>query len=406
MIFKYKSIKANGETVEEKITAESKQAVVDLITERGEQVVFVNEFKEKKISKKLKKSFSGLFNTIKEQEKILFARNLGLMVKAGLPLSRALSVIERQTNDKVLKKTSAKIQEDISKGKSFHEALDEHPKIFSRLFVSMVAAGEESGNLAESLENISSQMEKTNRIVKKVKGAMVYPAVVIGIMVVIAILMLMYVVPTLTETFKALEIGLPITTKIVIGLSDLIRERALIFFPALIIVVSAIFYFFRTKKGRRILDFMFLNFPIVKNITKGVNSARTTRTLSSLLKAGVDYVEAINITEKVVQNSYYRKVLKDAAKRVEKGDPISKVFLSNNKLYPVFVGEMASVGEETGNISQMLEGVALFYEEEVEQKTKDMSALIEPMLMVIIGIAVGFFAISMLTPTYSLVDSI
>ncbi|MCI5108287.1 MAG: type II secretion system F family protein [Candidatus Pacebacteria bacterium] len=406
MIFEFKSIKTNGETVEGKVEAESKQSVIDLIVGRGEQVVFVNEFEEKKLVKETKKAFAGLFGNIKEQDKILFARNLGLMIKAGLALSRALSVLERQSSNKTLKKITAKIQEDISKGKTFHEALSEHPKVFSKLFISMVAAGEESGNLANSLENISSQMEKTHKIVKKVKGAMVYPAVVIGVMIIIAILMLFYIVPTLTETFKSLEVELPFTTRMVIGLSDIIRDHSIIFFASLVLVIVLLFSFFKTKKGKRTLDFCFLHFPIVKNITKGVNSARTTRTLSSLLQAGVDYVEAINITERVVQNSYYRTVLKDASKKVEKGEPISKVFLDNSNLYPIFVGEMASVGEETGNISEMLQGVALFYEEEVEQKTKDMSALVEPMLMIVIGIAVGFFAVSMLTPTYSLVDAI
>ncbi|MBX4210885.1 type II secretion system F family protein [Candidatus Parcubacteria bacterium] len=162
----------------------------------------------------------------------------------------------------------------------------------------------------------------------------------------------------------------------------------------------------RTKKGKRAFDYIILRVPLIGILVKEINSARTTRTLASLLSAGVDYVIAVTITREVLQNSYYKEVLAKAEIVIQKGDPISKVFLEREDLYPTFVGEMASVGEETGKLGEMLLGVAVFYEDEVDQKTKDMSTIIEPFLMVFIGIVVGFFAISILAPTYSLVDKI
>ncbi len=405
-LFSYKGLTEKGEADEGKLEAQTREEVVSMLEGKNEQVVFVEEIERKAYISGIIGYADQFLGKVKEQEKIILARNLGSMIDAGLALSRALSVLERQTRNKKLKKVLQSVQEKISAGSSFHEALENHPKEFSKLFVSMVAAGEESGNLSESLKNVSEQMEKTNAIKKKVKGAMMYPAVILGIMTIIGIIMLIYVVPTLTATFTELEIDLPLSTRFVIGLSDFLREQALLAVLILLVSAGGLVYFFKTKIGKRILDWTFLHIPVVGGITKGVNSARTARTLSSLLSAGVEYVEAVSITENVLQNSYYKAVIKEAGEKVEKGEPISKILLQYEKLYPVFVGEMASVGEETGNIAKMFAGVADFYENEVEQKTKDMSTLIEPFLMVIIGAAVGFFAISMLTPTYSLVNAI
>lgn len=404
--FKYKTLNQQGESIEEKTEAESGEVLKESLVEKGQQVVYIEEVTKRSLISKFLKYQSNLFSSIKEQEKIILARNLGSMIKAGLPLSRALSVVKRQSQNKKLKEVISSVIESIGKGKSFSESLSAHPKVFSKLFISMVAAGEESGSLPDALKNISDQMEKTNDIRKKVKGAMIYPAVIISIMVIIGILMLIYVVPTLTETFEDLEVELPFSTRIVIGISDFVRDQALISLGIVVLLVAGLTLFFRSKTGKRTIDFVLLHFPIISKITKGVNSARTSRTLASLLGAGVEYVSAIEITKDVVQNSYYKKVLATAAESVEKGEPISKVFLKNENLYPVFVGEMASVGEETGNISEMFSGVADFYEDEVAQKIKDISTLIEPLLMVVIGAGVGFFAIAMLTPTYSLVDAI
>jgi len=405
-LFKYKTLKENGESVESRTEAENQDVLKEELVAKGEQIVYIEKINQKSFWSVFVKYQDQLFGNIKEQEKIILARNLGSMIKAGLPLSKALSVVERQSRNKKLKLVVSAIQEDINKGHSFNEALANHPKVFSKLFISMVSAGEESGSLANALKNISDQMEKTNNIRKKVKGAMIYPVVIISIMIIIGILMLIYVVPTLTETFQELGVELPLSTRVVIGISDFVRQQYILTISIVVLLFLSIGYFLKTKAGKRTIDFTAIHLPIISSVTKGINSARTARTLASLLSAGVEYVEAIRITQDVIQNAYYKEIMAEAGEGVEKGEPISKILLKHENLYPVFLGEMASVGEETGNISEMFSGVADFYEEEVDQKVKDMSTLIEPFLMIIIGVAVGFFAISMLTPTYSLVDAI
>jgi type IV pilus assembly protein PilC len=269
----------------------------------------------------------------------------------------------------------------------------------------MVRAGEESGSLAESLAIVGQQMEKTYVLKKKVKGAFIYPAIIVTVMIMIGVAMMVFVVPTLTATFEEMEVELPLTTQIVIGTSNVMKDSPLMVALGALIIASLAYLFFRSKKGKEFFDWIFLKIPVIKNITKEVNAARTTRTLSSLLQSGVDMVIALQITKGVIGNHYYKDVIGEAEDVVQKGENLSHVFEKYDKYYPSFVSEMTSVGEETGKLSDMLQNVAVYYEREVEQKTKDLSTIIEPVLMVIVGIAVGFFAISMLTPMYSLMSA-
>ncbi len=404
MQFSYKAKKVSGETYQGEREANDKFALFRDLRKEGETVLSCNEMKKGVLSGVL--HVPAFFGGVNMHEKIIFARNLGGMISAGLALSRALQVMERQTKKKKLKHIFSELNRFISEGKSFHEALAKFPDVFGSLFVSMSKAGEESGNLASSLKQIADQLEKTYLIQKKVKGAMVYPGVIISLMIVIGILMLTFVVPRLVETFAELGSELPTSTKFVIWLSGIFQHHYILAFLAIVGSVTAFYYSLRTPFGKKAFDYCVLRLPVVGLIIKETNSARTARTLSSLLSSGVDLVLAISITGEVLQNSYYKKVLEQAALRVEKGLPLSGVFLENERLYPIFVGEMASVGEETGELGHMLSGVADFYEQEVEQKTKDMSTIIEPVLMIVIGIGVGFFAISMISPMYSVMNDL
>ena len=235
---------------------------------------------------------------------------------------------------------------------------------------------------------------------------MVYPVIVIIILIVIAILMMIYVMPSITGTFKSLDVQLPVTTRILMGASDFMVAHTLAAISSMIASIIGTIYFFRTRIGKRISSYVIPKLPVIGKIAKEVNSARTARTLSSLLSSGVDVIRALKITGEVVQNVYYKEIIAEAALRVEKGTPLSSVFIEREDLYPVLVGEMILVGEETGEISSMLKELAIFYEGEVEQKTKDLSTIIEPILMVFIGGSVGFFALAMISPIYSISDSI
>lgn len=233
-----------------------------------------------------------------------------------------------------------------------------------------------------------------------------YPTIILILMVAIGILMMIYMVPTLTSTFTGLGLKLPLSTRLIIGTSNFLVSYFLFVLAGLIVLIAGLVFAFRTARGQRFLDYFILHVPVIKEMVKQINSARTTRTLSSLVTSGVDIVVAIDVTKDVLQNSYYKEVLDEIKVVIQKGGSVSSVFSSHSNLYPTFVSEMASVGEETGKIGDMLLSAAMFYEEEIDQKTKDLSSVIEPFLMIFIGLAVGFFAISIISPIYSIGDSI
>jgi type IV pilus assembly protein PilC len=314
--------------------------------------------------------------------------------------------LEKQVSNKRLREIIAALGSEIRKGKPLSEACSEYPDVFAKLFVSMVKAGEESGKLSESLQIIANQMDGSYKIKEKVKGAMIYPGVIISVMIIIGVLMMIYVVPGITATFKDMGVALPFLTNVLIVTSDFLKNNILWTILGVILVVIAFYFALRSKPGKKAFDFIVLRLPVVGELVKETNSARITRTISSLLSSGVPYAESISITRDVIQNDYFKDILTQAKSKVEKGGAISSVFLENTKLCPAFVGEMMVVGEETGRLPSMLLEVATFYEDSVDQKTKNMSEIIEPVLMVIIGIAVGFFALAMIKPIYSLMDNV
>jgi len=404
--FTYKAKRSDGEIYKGEKDAKDRFELYRMLKESGEEAIDVQE---KGGSGVFSKGFNielPFLHSIKTQDKINFARNLSAMISAGLAMSRALSVMERQTKNKELKKILISLQKDISEGKTLSQAMSQYKDVFSALFISMVAAGEQSGTLAESLKIVGIQMDKSFALQRRVKGAMMYPGIILSAMVIIAVLMLTFIVPTLMKTFTELNVDLPASTKLVLFMSNSLRDHWLIVFVLFILLLVLFYLFKKSAKGKSIIDYLILKIPVIGEIVKEVNSARTARTLSSLLSSGVDVVESVRITTDVMQNVHYKAILQRAGSAIEKGDPISKIFTENEKYYPLFLGEMMNVGEETGKIGEMLYGVATFYEEDVDQRTKDMSTIIEPFLMVIIGAAVGFFAISMISPMYSLVNVI
>lgn len=398
-----------GHAVTQTVDAADRFAVYEIARSNGHTVSHVSEatsiggFSFKLLS--LKK-INEMLSRVSSDQLVMMTRNLSSMLTAGLPLTRALSVIERQSDNLKMKQVMVAVRENINKGKQFHESLELYPKLFSDLYTAMVRAGEEGGQLSEALGILSLQMEQSSSLKKKIRGAMIYPSIVIIVMIIIGIIMMIYVVPSVTSTFVKLDIELPTTTKILIFTSSFMSEHAIATLVGMFAIVGGFVYFLRTTYGKIIFHFLIVRIPVIGKIAKEVNAARTARTLSSLLTAGVDVIHAIKITEDVVQNIYYKKILAEAAQRVEKGSSLSEIFIEKSNLYPVLVGEMISVGEETGQISNMLRELAVFYEKEIDQKTKDLSTIIEPILMVVIGSAVGFFALAIIAPIYSISDSI
>ncbi len=399
-LYKYKYI-INNEEKEETKEFEDKKSLYDFLHKEGGVLLSSEEVLAKKTF-----SLNLSLGKIKAQEKISFAKNLAIMIDAGLSVSRALTIMTKQAKNKALKTVLEDINASINRGESLSDALAEHKDVFSDLFVSMVRSGEESGTQAEALKNVAGQLEKAHNLNKKILGAMIYPAIIVSLMVVIGFLMMVYMVPMLTETFVGLNVPLPLPTRVIIAVSDFLKTNIIFVLIFVSVLIGLVVSFLKSKRGKDFIDVMVLKIPVISQMTKEVNSARTARTLSSLILSGVDIVNALKVTENVVQNHFYKKILALASQNVEKGESISSFFENSNGLYPIFMSEMISVGEETGKIADMFENVANFYEAEVEEKTKNLSTIIEPFLMILIGIAVGIFAIAMLAPTYSLVDVI
>lgn len=402
MKFRYKAQKADGSFYEGEREASDKFALSRELRETGETLIYANE-----TAPRLRgMNFRISFGKVHIHDKVTFARNLGAMLAAGLSLSRALGVLERQTRNKKLRSIIADVAKNISTGASLSSSLAVFPQAFPAVMVSMVKAGEEGGTLENSLFAVSDQLDRMYLLQRKVRGALMYPTVVITVMIIIGVIMFIYIVPELTSTFKEFNVVLPLSTRIVIGTSDFLSNNLLLGIVGVAALAFGIYAAAKSPKGKRFLDFLLLRIPVISPLIRQANAARTGSTLSSLLSAGVEVVSALEITANVMGNSYYKEVLLKAREAIQKGEQISSIFRENEAIYPPFIAEMVAVGEETGKISQMLREAGGFFENEVEQKTKDLSTIIEPVLMVVVGSAVGFFAVAMISPAYSLMNSI
>ena len=339
-------------------------------------------------------------------ERMFFTRNLQVMIAAGLPLPRALETLSLQAKSKRLKEALSEIRQEIVKGNNFSETLKRYPDIFSELYQNMIKVGEESGTLEEVLGVLTRQMERDYELKSKIKGALMYPAVIISAMIGIGIMMLIVVVPKLAETFEELDIELPLTTRVVIGLGTFLAAKWYLAFLIIIILAFLLWLTLKSKEGKKTIDSLFLRMPVISPLIKKTNSAYTARTLSSLISAGVPIVRSLEIVSGILANIYYKKAISEAAEKVRKGAKLSDALSAYKDIYPLIIFQMIKVGEETGETSKVLAKLADFFEEDIGNATKNIASIIEPILMLIIGAVVGFFAISMVQPMYSMLGAI
>jgi len=405
MLFSYKAKSKNGELVDGILESADRFALSRELRSRELTPVSIAE-KNSSYSFNLMAFLNNFFSRVSIVELILFTKNLSGMLRAGLSLSRALSVLEKQTKKQNFNKILVALSQEVNAGGTLSSGFAKFPNVFSKLFVSMTKAGEESGNLTGAISEVGANLEKAHSLTKKVRGALIYPGVILSAMIVIGILMFAFVVPTLAKTFKELDVALPFSTRIIVWLGNFFSNNLILTFIILILLVITIIKLSHSKFMAKYIDFLTIRLPIIGGLTKELNTARTARTMSSLLLSGVSITRAVEITEDVVQNIYFKEVLNKVKIAIEKGSPFSAVFEENSNLYPIMMSEMTEVGEETGKLSDMLLQIALFYEEEIENKTNNLSTVIEPILMIIIGAGVGFFAISMISPLYSVLDNI
>jgi len=340
------------------------------------------------------------------KEKIFFCRNLQVMLSAGLSLPRSLSILEMQTKNAHLHSAITKIREEINRGITFSEALTRYPDIFNDFFQSMVKVGEETGTMENVLQISVNQMEKDYELRSKIKGAMIYPTVILIVMVGVGGLMLATIVPQLASTFKDLGTDLPPTTQFIITAGMFMQKFWWAAFMAIAVAVVLVMQFLKTNFGRRLMDNGMLRAPILSPIVKNINAAYTVRNVSSLISSGVSLPRALEVAAGTVGNINYRDALLTIKEKVKKGEKFSDAIAVYDKIYPATAIQMIAVGEETGETGTILIKLAEFYETEVNEATKNLTAVIEPLLMIIIGSAVGFFAISMIQPMYSMLDAV
>ncbi|MBI1866177.1 MAG: type II secretion system F family protein, partial [Candidatus Staskawiczbacteria bacterium] len=355
-------------------------------------------------SKKIKRRFS--FSKVSFTEKIIMIRNLGVMFSTGLPLVKSFGILSAQTKNKKLKNALLDIKERISKGENLSSAMSAHGDIFSNFFQNMVKVGEESGTLEEVFQILSLQLGKEHELKSKINNAMIYPAVVLATMLIVAVIVIVFVMPDLKSFFTDLNVDIPIYTKIFFDVGDFISTKwyvvALIFLLLIIIAGLSL----RTKKGKWLLDTFLIRMPFISQIIKKDNAAFLIRSLSSLLISGVSIVRSLEITSETVGNYYFRKAVIEASKKVTKGEKLSNSLRYHQDIFPIGVMEMIEVGEETGKTSDILKKLADFYEKEAIDAVEKVSIVIEPALIILLGLAVGFFAFSVIVPIYSSLNSI
>ncbi|MBX4191382.1 MAG: type II secretion system F family protein [Candidatus Doudnabacteria bacterium] len=352
------------------------------------------------------KAIMDSFGSIKLLDKITFIKNLSVMIRAGLPVSRSLRILTVQTPNAKFSKVIADISRQVEGGTSLADAMTKHPKVFSNIFVSMVHVGEVSGNLEQNLGYLSDQMQRDYELMSKAKGAMTYPVIVLVALAIVGFLMFTLVLPKLTSTFVDLKVQLPFMTRVVVGLVDIFAHYGIFILIAFIGGIIGFLSWRKTDSGKKVIHKAVLYMPVFAPIVVKINLARFLRVLSSLIKSGMSIVEALDVAGNVVGNIYYQKIIKEAAQKVKIGSPMTSAFKKNQKLFSHLVVQMMEVGEESGTTDAVLAEVASFYEAEVDQTMKNLSSILEPVIMMVIGTVVGFLAVALVTPIYSITQSI
>lgn len=398
----YKAKTETGEDEKGEMTVESESELAHIL--RKKNLILVSA-RKKADKEKLNLSIPFL-GGVSLSEKLMLVRNLKVMTEAGLSLPRALEVLEKQSENKKLSKTLEEIRKSLLEGNSFSESLKKYPDIFSDMFSSMVEVGEAGGDLAGVLDVLSRQMEREHKLKSEIIGALIYPAVIIIAMLGIGLAMLVMVVPSIAETFEELGIDLPATTRFVIGLGNTLTNQWYLFIVGGILSAVIFAYILRTKQGKTVVSFLSLHFPMVSSLIRKVNSAYTLRSLSSLIAAGVSLPQALEIASGTATNVYFKEALNESAEKVIKGENLSQSLSAYENIYPTLVIQMIVVGEETGESIQILDKLSSFFEEQVTRATKNIASVVEPIIMLLIGGAVGFFAISMIQPMYAMLGAL
>ena len=402
-LYEYKAKKPSGEIIFGSEKANDEEELAKNLLKKN--IALISTGGDEKKAKK-KGSITILKKKIKLTDKMMFTRHLAVMINAGFPFDKSLDVLANQTENEELRKVLTQIKEDVVRGSQFSAALKKHPKVFDELYVNMTKIGEETGGLKDVLNVLANQMKKDHDVRGKVKGALMYPAILITLMAIVGVTMMIFVLPKFSSVFEEMQIETPVITQVVLGMGDFLAANWYILPIGALILFFAFSRIRKTKKGKRAFDSISLKAPMVGSIMKKLNTARTSRILSSLIKSGVPIVKSLDILSRTLTNHLYKDAIKKASKEIQRGKSLKECLEGNKDIYSYLLIQVVEVGEETGNLGEVLEDLAEFYEGEVDTVTKNLSSIIEPVLMSIIGIAVAVFAISIVQPMYSMMGQI
>jgi len=405
--FVYVAIDAQRKAINGKTEQVDRASVIAALTKQNLRPVSIKEIKKRA---GFNIDFQHLLepNHVKPDHLVIFTRQLSAMVGAGVPLLRSLSSLEKHAEDAALKKILGEVIKSVEAGTSLGDALSKHPESFNDIYVNMVRAGETAGILDDILKRLAYQQEKSATIRKKIKSAMAYPMVLVVITVLAFFGLMLFVIPQIGKILTDLggaDAKLPFITLAMLAISHFITTFWYIVIPVLVGGVYGVIRYIRTPRGKRQFDRLILKIPGVKTIIMKVAIARFARTFSALMGAGVAVLECLDVTSRAVGNTMYEEALKNAAREVKNGKPLSAV-IENNPLFPSIVGQMLAVGEETGQTDTVLVKVAEFYEEEVDVAIEGVSSIIEPVMIVLMGGMVGLIAASVMTPIAQLSQNI
>lgn len=401
--FAYTARDKSGALSQGKIFASDRAAAVADLSGKGLSPILVKE--DDKATAKKGFSLSFLSGKVKLQDKVVFSRQFATMINAGVPITKSLAILKEQSESKKLRQVIGDVSKRVEGGSTLASALAEHKEVFSPIFINMVAAGETGGILDQTLDRLAGQQEKDAEIISKVRGAMIYPGVITTATVGAYIFLMVVVVPKLAAIFEDLNAELPAYTKFMLAVSSILVKYGLFVAIGAGLLGYGIWRWVHTPKGKRLLDQALLHLPIFGPILRKVNVARFARTFGSLMASGISVLDAIESTSLALGNTAYKEELTKIAQQVKNGQPISES-MKGSKNFPPIVAQMIAVGEETGQMDEILLKLAVFFEKEVDTVIEGLTSIIEPLLMIVLGAMVGSIILAVFTPIANLSNTV
>jgi len=402
MKFNYQARTKQGETQAGTVEAGNKEAAIETLQRHGLIVVFLEKISDVPFYARSLK----FLQRVKAKEITIFYRQLAILFEANVSPLDSLKILGEQISNPLFKELIFKLEEDIKGGEPLSQAMGKHPKVFSGFYVNVVRAGEATGKLHDVLRYLADHAEEEYNLNHKVRGAFTYPITIMSLFIIVGALMMIYVVPQMVSMLEELGQELPLTTKILIGASSFLQSWIILIIIVLIALIVGFIRFIKTKKGRFILDSTKLKIPIFNSIFKKIYLARFSENLQTLIKGGIPILKALDITASVIGNVRYEKIIKEARERVRVGEHISSAFSSYPKEIAPMVTQMIAVGEKTAQLDSILGKVANFYKQEVDRAVSNLTQLIEPIMILILGVGVGLLVSSILMPIYNIASGL